>query len=34
LETLMAPLVPGMQKPLRGVGKQFRDCFAAVPLKA
>jgi hypothetical protein len=33
VETLLAPLVPGMQKPPRWVGKRFRDRFAAAPLK-
>jgi hypothetical protein len=34
VETSMAPPVPGVQKPLRWVGKRFQDHFAAVPLKA
>ena len=33
VETLMAPPVPGVQKPPRWVGKRFRDRFAAAPLK-
>ena len=32
VEPLMAPLVPGVQKPPRWVGKRFRDRFAAAPL--
>ncbi len=32
VETLMAPLVPGVQKPPRWVGKRFQDRFAAAPL--
>jgi hypothetical protein len=32
VETLMVPLVPGGQKPLRWVGKRFRDHFAVAPL--
>ncbi len=32
VETLMAPPVPGVQKPPRWVGKRFRDRFAAAPL--
>jgi hypothetical protein len=32
VETLMAPPVPGMQKPLRWVGKRFQDRFTAEPL--
>ncbi len=31
VETLMAPPVPGVQKPPRWVGKRFRDRFAAAP---
>jgi hypothetical protein len=35
VEAVMAPLVLGVQKPLRWVGKQFWDRFAAPPrLKA
>ncbi len=34
VETLMAPPVPGVQKPPRWVGKQFRDRIEAAPLKA
>jgi hypothetical protein len=26
---VVAPLVPGVQKPPRGVGKQFQDCLVA-----
>ncbi len=33
VETLLAPPVPGVQKPQRWVGKRFRDRFAAAPLK-
>ena len=33
VEPLMAPLVPGVQKPPRWVGKRFRDRFAAASLK-
>jgi hypothetical protein len=33
VETLVAPPVPGMQKPPRWVGKRFWDRFAAAPLK-
>ena len=33
VETLVAPPVPGVQKPPRWVGKRFRDRFAAAPLK-
>jgi hypothetical protein len=33
VETLLAPPVPGVQKPPRWVGKRFRDRFAAAPLK-
>jgi hypothetical protein len=32
VETLVAPPVPGVQKPPRWVGKRFRDRFAAAPL--
>ncbi len=32
VETLMVPPVPGVQKPLRWVGKWFRDRFAVAPL--
>jgi hypothetical protein len=32
VETLVAPPVPGVQKPLRWVGKWFRDHFAVAPL--
>ncbi len=32
VEPLMAPPVPGVQKPPRWVGKRFRDRFAAAPL--
>ena len=32
VETLLAPPVPGVQKPPRWVGKRFRDRFAAAPL--
>ncbi len=31
VETLMAPPVPGVQKPPHWVGKQFRDRFTATP---
>jgi hypothetical protein len=31
VETVMAPPVPGMQKPPRWVGKRFRDRLAVVP---
>jgi hypothetical protein len=34
VEALMAPPVPGVQKPPRWVGKRFRDRFEAAPLKA
>jgi hypothetical protein len=34
VEMLMAPPVLGMQKPPRWVGKWFRECFVAAPLKA
>jgi hypothetical protein len=33
VETLVAPPVPGVQKPPRWVGKRFRDRFAAATLK-
>ena len=33
VETVVAPPVPGVQKPPRWVGKRFRDRFAAAPLK-
>jgi hypothetical protein len=33
VETVMAPPIPGMQKPPRWVGKRFRDHFAAASLK-
>ncbi len=33
VETLMAPPVPGVQKPSRWVGKRFQDHFPAGPLK-
>jgi hypothetical protein len=32
VETLVAPQVPGEQKPLRWVGKRFRDRFVAATL--
>jgi hypothetical protein len=32
VETLMAPPVPGVQKPPRCVGKRFRDRFTAGPI--
>jgi hypothetical protein len=32
VETLMAPPVLGVQKPLCWIGKRFRDHFAALPL--
>jgi hypothetical protein len=32
VETLVAPPVPGVQKPPRWVGKRFRDRFVAAPL--
>ncbi len=32
VETFMVPPVRGVQKPLRWVGKRFRDRFAVVPL--
>jgi hypothetical protein len=33
VEAVKAPLVPGMQKPPRRVGKKFRDNFVAAPEK-
>ncbi len=33
VETLLAPPVPGVQKPPHWVGKRFQDRFAAAPLK-
>jgi hypothetical protein len=33
VEAVKAPLVPGVQKPPRRVGKRFRDHFVAVPEK-
>jgi hypothetical protein len=34
VKTLMAPPVPGVQKPPRWVGKRFRDRFEVAQLKA
>jgi hypothetical protein len=33
VEAVKAPLVPGVQKPPRRVGKRFRDCRVAAPEK-
>jgi hypothetical protein len=33
VEALTAPLVPGVQKPLRWVGKWFQDRFEVAPLQ-